>query len=147
MTKKISVEQYGEELAKLFSEQKMVVFLCEPSLTDLTKAGAKLRKELLGALESENFEVVLRGDDGLEKLRSMYGHYAHENELQFIQGQCMAEWRGQVVRNHSRAARACVPDTIQGYANRNEPAEHHGASLADKDLEFPAAMFVTERGG
>lgn len=55
---------------------------------DLTKPGAKLRKELLEALESEDFEVVLGEDDGLEKLRSMYGHYAHENELQFIQGQC-----------------------------------------------------------
>ena len=44
----------------------------------------------MAALEAEEFEVVLGEDDGLEDLRSKYGHYAHENELQFIQGQCNA---------------------------------------------------------
>lgn len=90
MMKKVSVQQYGEELAAIFSDQKMVVFLCGPSLSDLSKEGAKLRKQLKDALEAEAFEVVLGEDDGLEGLRSMYGHYAHENELQFIQGRCNA---------------------------------------------------------
>ena len=90
MIKKVSVERFGDELAELFSGQKMVVFLCGPSLKDLSKEGAVLRKEIKEALEVENFEVVLGEDDGLEDLRAMYGHYAHENELQFIQGQSNA---------------------------------------------------------
>jgi hypothetical protein len=90
MPKNISIDQYGDELAKLFSGQKMVVFLCGPSLSDLAKEGARLRKELYEALKAENFEVVLGEDDGLEELRAKYGQYAHENELQFIQGQCNA---------------------------------------------------------
>lgn len=90
MTKKISVQRYAEELAAIFSGQTMVVFLCGPSLSDLSKEGAKLRQQLKEALEAEAFEVVLGEDDGLEDLRAMYGHYAHENELQFIQGRCNA---------------------------------------------------------
>lgn len=90
MTNKVSVKQYGNELAKIFGGQRMVVFLCGPSLSDLTKDGAKLRKIIKEELEKENFDVVLGEDDGLEDLRKMYGHYAHENELQFIQGQCNA---------------------------------------------------------
>jgi hypothetical protein len=90
MTKKVSVKQYGEELARIFSGQRMVVFLCGPSLSDLSKEGAKLRKKLKDTLEKDSFDVVLGEDDGLEDLRAMYGHYAHENELQFIQGQCNA---------------------------------------------------------
>lgn len=90
MTRKVSVERFGKELAEVFSEQKMVVFLCGPSLNDLSVEGAQLRKDLQDAMEAEGFEVVLGEDDGLEKLREMFGHYAHENELQFIQGQCNA---------------------------------------------------------
>ena len=88
--KKVSVDRFGGELAEIFAGQKMVVFLCGPTLSDLTKPGAQLRQDLKDAMEREGFEVVLGEDDGLEKLRSKYGHYAHENELQFIQGQCNA---------------------------------------------------------
>jgi len=87
---KVSIERFGEELASIFAGQKMVVFLCGPSLVDLSVEGAQLRQDLKDALEAENFEVVLGEDDGLEDLRAMYGHYAHENELQFIEGQSNA---------------------------------------------------------
>ncbi|MEN8206100.1 MAG: hypothetical protein ABFS24_08805 [Pseudomonadota bacterium] len=90
MTRKVSVDRFGEELSSIFSGHKMVVFLCGPSLKDLSVEGAQLRSDLKMALEDEGFEVVLGEDDGLEDLRSKYGHYAHENELQFIQGQCSA---------------------------------------------------------
>ena len=90
MTRKVSVERFGKELAEIFSDQKMVVFLCGPSLKDLTVEGAQLRQDLKDAMEKKGFEVVLGEDDGLEDLRAIYGHYAHENELQFIQGQCNA---------------------------------------------------------
>lgn len=90
MPRKVSVDRFGDELAEVFSGQKMVVFLCGPSLSDLTADGAKLRKDLMDAMVAEGFEVVLGEDDGLEDLRAKYGHYAHENELQFIQGQCNA---------------------------------------------------------
>lgn len=90
MNRKVSVENYGNELAEIFTDKTMVVFLCGPTLSNLAADGAKLRKDLMDALTAENFEVVLGEDDGLEHLRDMYGHYAHDNELQFIQSQCNA---------------------------------------------------------
>jgi hypothetical protein len=90
MTRKVSVQRFGEELAGVFSSHTMVVFLCGPSLDDLTVEGAQLRQDLRDALLEKGFEVVLGEDDGLEALRRMYGLYAHENELQFIRGQCNA---------------------------------------------------------
>jgi hypothetical protein len=90
MTRRVSVDRFGEELAEVFSTQTMVVFLCGPSLEDLSVEGAQLRQDLRDAMEAEGFEVVLGEDDGLEDLRAMYGLYAHENELQFIRGQCNA---------------------------------------------------------
>ena len=67
---KISVEKYAEELSVIFDENQAVVFLCGPTLTDLSKPGAKLRLKLKDQLESEGFEVVLGEDDGLESLRA-----------------------------------------------------------------------------
>lgn len=68
----------------------MVVFLCGPSLSDLSVEGAQLRQDLMGAMNTAGMEVVLGEDDGLEMLRTKYGLYAHENELQFIRSQCNA---------------------------------------------------------
>lgn len=90
MSTRNSIQRYGDELAEVFSGQRMVVFLCGPSLQDLSVEGAQLRADLLQALQAEGFDVVLGEDDGLEDLRARYGLYAHENELQFIQGQCNA---------------------------------------------------------
>lgn len=85
-----SVARFADELAEIFSDERLVVFLCGPSLANLSREGAKLRADLKQALEENRFEVVLGEDDGLENLRQKYGHYAHENELQFIKGQCNA---------------------------------------------------------
>jgi len=87
---KDSVSRFGEDLDATFSENKFVVFLCGPSLSDLTVPGAQLRKYLIDVLEAEDFEVVLGEDDGLENIRNDYSGYAHENELQFIRGHCNA---------------------------------------------------------
>jgi len=86
MSKKISVERYGEELEKIFSIKKMAIFLCGPSYRDKKNPGAKLRKKIEGVLKKEDFEVVLGEDDGLEFLRKKYNTYAHINELNFIKG-------------------------------------------------------------
>ncbi len=87
---KMSVEAYREDLEGLFKDNASVIFLCGPTLADLSNEGAKLRKHLMDALEGEGFEVVLGEDDGLEELRRRFDGYAHENELQFIQGHCNA---------------------------------------------------------
>lgn len=69
----------------------MVVFLCGPTLKDLTKPAAALRKQILDALTNDGFEVVLGEDDGLENVRmSTSKSYAHNNELDFIRQECGA---------------------------------------------------------
>ncbi len=90
MTKHTSVSRFAHELAEIFSDKRMVVFLCGPSLKNPSQEGAQLRADLKQTLEEESFEVVLGEDDGLKYLQSRYGNNAHENELQFIQGQCNA---------------------------------------------------------
>ena len=87
---KVPVKSYADKVGALFDENKAVIFLCGPTLSDLTKPGAQLRQVLKDQLEGEGFEVVLGEDDGLEDLRTKYSGYAHENELQFIQGHCNA---------------------------------------------------------
>lgn len=87
---RFSVRKYSGELEALFNKNVSVVFLCGPTLSDLSNAGARLRKKLLEQLEAEGFEVVLGEDDGLENLRQKFNGYAHLNELQFIQGHCNA---------------------------------------------------------
>lgn len=83
-----SIERFREEIEKVSSkERKMVVFLCGPSLKDMTKPGAGLRKKFEEELIANDFEVVLGEDDGLEKLRQQLGSYAHEHELSFIKSQ------------------------------------------------------------
>lgn len=87
-----SVERFGEGVKKLYTENRMVVFLCGPSLMLAEKnSGAALRKRLKEALEEEEFEVVLGEDDGLEDIRlNESGGYAHDNELEFIRRECGA---------------------------------------------------------
>lgn len=87
-----SVERFGEEIRKLYKENRMVVFLCGPSLSLADeKPSAALRKRLKATLEEENFEVVLGEDDGLEDIRlKESGGYAHDNELEFIRQECGA---------------------------------------------------------
>lgn len=86
-----SVERFAQSAMDLYSNHRMVVFLCGPTLVGLKTPAARLRKRLLEALESENFEVVLGEDDGLEDLRlTRTKGYAHDNELEFIKKECGA---------------------------------------------------------
>jgi hypothetical protein len=89
---KPSVQRFGEGVRKLFKENRMVVFLCGPSLDPAKiKPSAVLRKRLKEELEAEKFEVVLGEDDGLEDVRlTESGGHAHENELEFIRRECGA---------------------------------------------------------
>lgn len=85
-----SVVRFGEEIAGLFSDNRMVVFLCGPALKTNTP-GAQLRERIKKALEDQNFEVVLGEDDGLENVRlTVSKSYAHINELAFIKKECAA---------------------------------------------------------
>jgi hypothetical protein len=87
-----SVQRFAVEVQKLFSKNRMVVFLCGPTLSAAEENPASaLRLRLRTALEAEDFEVVLGEDDGLEDIRvNGYGGYAHDNELEFIKSQCGA---------------------------------------------------------
>jgi hypothetical protein len=90
-----SVRNFAKDLEGAFGEKNYVVFLCGPTLKIVGKDADKdnaaaLRLRLKIELESEGFEVVLGEDDGLEGLRTKYSGMAHENELQFIQGQSNA---------------------------------------------------------
>jgi len=87
---KISINKFGQDLEEIFSQRRAVVFLCGPSAKNLGHPGAKLRVEIESALEKEGFEVILGEDDGLENIRNKYSHYAHENELLFVQKHCNA---------------------------------------------------------
>lgn len=88
--RKPSVERFGQDLREIFSENRMVIFLCGPSLST-GRDGAKLRGRLKDMLEKDGFEVVLGEDDGLENLRKEFrGVYAHENELAFVKKECGA---------------------------------------------------------
>lgn len=88
---KPSVRRFGEELSDLFSSNRMVVFLCGPSLTaENPRPGAVLRKKLQDLLEADGFEVVLGEDEGLESLRKKYKQMAHLNEVKFIEKECGA---------------------------------------------------------
>lgn len=84
--KKVSVSKFSEQIEAAFESKRSVVFLCGPTLSDLSKPGAQLRSDLKDILEKDGFEVVLGEDDGLEELRAKFHGYAHENELQFIRG-------------------------------------------------------------
>lgn len=87
---KDSLNRFGEDLEDVFSKNKFVVFLCGPSMENLTAPGAQLRKDLNDILQSDQFEVVLGEDDGLEQIREYYSGYAHENELHYINRYCNA---------------------------------------------------------
>ena len=85
-----SVVRFISGAKKLFDENRMVVFLCGPTLKQDT-AGARLRKRLKDTLEEHSFEVVLGEDDGLEEARlQILKGYAHSNELAFIKKECGA---------------------------------------------------------
>lgn len=85
-----SVVRFTNEVIKLFDENRMVVFLCGPTMKQ-NSAGARLRKRLKDTLEEHNFEVVLGEDDGLEEARlQILNGYAHSNELAFIKKECGA---------------------------------------------------------
>lgn len=86
-----SVERFAKAAMDLYSHNRMVVFLCGPTLSDLTIPAAALRKQLMDELTKDGFEVVLGEDDGLENLRQKFtGGYAHDNELEFIKSECGA---------------------------------------------------------
>lgn len=87
-----SVERFARSVQELYSENRMVVFLCGPAIKNAdTQAGARLRKRLQDALLAEGFEVVLGEDEGLEDVRINFtGGYAHDNELEFIRRECGA---------------------------------------------------------
>lgn len=86
-----SVERFAKAAMDLYSSNRMVVFLCGPTLSDLTNPAAALRKQLMDELTKDGFEVVLGEDDGLEHLRQQFTKgYAHDNELEFIKSECGA---------------------------------------------------------
>ncbi|NMY53325.1 hypothetical protein [Pseudomonas sp. WS 5011] len=86
-----SVERFAKSAKDLYSDNRMVVFLCGPTLSDLSNSAATLRKRLLDELMQDGFEVVLGEDDGLEELRKKFTKgYAHDNELEFIKNECGA---------------------------------------------------------
>ena len=87
---KDSINRFGDDLEDVFSKNKFVILLCGPSMENLAAPGAQLRKDLNDILQSDNFEVVLGEDDGLEQIRENYSVYAHENELHFINRNCNA---------------------------------------------------------
>ncbi|MHB8564117.1 MAG: hypothetical protein ACYDDA_09285 [Acidiferrobacteraceae bacterium] len=90
-TEKPSIERFGKDLSELFRSNRMVVFLCGPSLKETNPTpGAVLRKKLQEILEKDGFEVVLGEDDGLEWLRKRYLRMAHLNELAFVEEECGA---------------------------------------------------------
>lgn len=86
-----SVERFAESAKDLYSSNRMVVFLCGPTLKNLNDPAAALRKRLMEDLTQDGFEVVLGEDDGLENLRQQFTKgYAHDNELEFIKSECGA---------------------------------------------------------
>lgn len=89
---KPSVARFAQSVQDLYSDNRMVIFLCGPSLKDVdVNPGARLRKRLQDELVAHGFEVVLGEDDGLEDVRlSITGGYAHDNELEFIRRECGA---------------------------------------------------------
>jgi hypothetical protein len=92
MTTNPSVVRFGNEIAALYASQRMVIFLCGPTMkTASPGAGAMLRDRLMKALLASNFEVVLGEDDGLEDVRlTVSKSYAHLNELAFVNKECGA---------------------------------------------------------
>lgn len=88
--RKKATELFAEQLEKEFAMNDFVVFLCGPTLSDLTLPGASLRSQLRDAFVTEGFDVVLGEDDGLEEPRLKFNLYAHENELRFIENHCGA---------------------------------------------------------
>lgn len=92
MEKQPSVVRFAQSVENLYRENRMVVFLCGPSLKFAdSDPAAMLRKRLLDELQKDGFEVVLGEDDGLEDVRlSVTGGYAHDNELEFIRRECGA---------------------------------------------------------
>lgn len=90
MTANPSVIRFEESALKMLDENRMVVFLCGPSLK-IDSASSKLRQRLKDELEKRKFEVVLGEDDGLEEVRlNILNGYAHSNELDFINKECGA---------------------------------------------------------
>lgn len=89
---KPSVKRFAASIADLYCDNRMVVFLCGPSLKEVeTKPAARLRKRLLDEMTNDGFEVVLGEDDGLENLRlHTTSGYAHDHELEFIRRECAA---------------------------------------------------------
>lgn len=79
-----SVSQYESELQEVAEEKLFTVFLCGPTLKDLTKPSAALRQLILDDLRKEGFEVVLGEDDGLMQLQDDFGGDAQTNEIGFI---------------------------------------------------------------
>lgn len=84
------IAKHKEELLGALSNTPFVVFLCGPTLKDLSRPSAMVRSQIKLLLEAENFEVVLGEDDGLEDARLQTGLNAQDNELEFIRSQCNA---------------------------------------------------------
>jgi hypothetical protein len=85
-----SVKDYSIELQKGIAASPFVVFLCGPTLKDLSKPPAQVREKIKTILEQKGFEVVLGEDDGLEEARLKLGLNAQDNELEFVKRKCNA---------------------------------------------------------
>ncbi|WP_320171130.1 hypothetical protein [Maridesulfovibrio sp.] len=79
------IENYEKEVQSAIIEKQFTVFLCGPTLQDLSeKPSSVLRQLLLDDLRSDGFSVVLGEDDGLMELQDCFGGDAQTNELGFI---------------------------------------------------------------
>lgn len=84
-TTQSSVAKYRKAFTTAYSENRFVVFLCGPSISqDKPAPAAELRIRLKNALLDEDFEVVLGEDDGLELLRREYKGLADDNEFAYV---------------------------------------------------------------
>lgn len=82
---KSGVESYEKFIQSVADTVAYTVFLCGPTMEDLSKPSAALRKRIKDELLSEGFDVVLGEDDGLERLQKDFGGDAQTNEVCFLE--------------------------------------------------------------
>jgi hypothetical protein len=78
------ISAYQSGVSEALQEKIFTVFLCGPSIRDLKKPSASLRKLLKDELEKKAFAVVLGEDEGLEEVQNDTGADAQTNELLFL---------------------------------------------------------------
>jgi hypothetical protein len=109
-----SVSQFEEEIQEVAQDKLFTVFLCGPTMKELKKPSAALRKLILDDLEGAGFEVVLGEDDGLVELQDDLGGDAQTNELGFI--------------NKKADAVVLIADSPGSYSELGLFSHHHSSS-------------------